>query len=51
MLKEEIRIGLALLGITGWDQLDKSYIRPARRVVRPHVQSAFLHLNLPRETY
>jgi glycolate oxidase len=51
ILEDEIRICLALLGVTGYDQLDKSYIRPARQVVQPHVHSAFPHLNLPRETY
>jgi hypothetical protein len=38
-----------------WDYLiggsDNSHIRPARRVVPPHVHSAFPHLNLPREPY
>jgi hypothetical protein len=40
-----------LLGVTGYHELDKSYIRPARQVVLPHVHSAFPHLNLARETY
>ena len=47
----EIRICLSLLGVTGYHELDKSYIRPARQVVPPHVHSAFPHLNLARETY
>ena len=51
ILEDEIRICLSLLGVTGYDQLDKSYIRPARQVVPAHVHSAFPHLNLPRETY
>ena len=51
ILEDEIRICLALLGVTGYHELDKSYIRPARQVVTPHVHSAFPHLNLPRETY
>jgi isopentenyl diphosphate isomerase/L-lactate dehydrogenase-like FMN-dependent dehydrogenase len=51
ILEDEIRICLSLLGVTGYDELDKSYIRPARQVVPPHVHSAFPHLNLPRETY
>ena len=51
ILEDEIRICLALLGVTGYHELDKSYIRPARQVVPPHVHSAFPHLNLPRETY
>jgi isopentenyl diphosphate isomerase/L-lactate dehydrogenase-like FMN-dependent dehydrogenase len=51
ILEDEIRICLSLLGVTGYRELDKSYIRPARQVVPPHVHSAFPHLNLPRETY
>ena len=51
ILEDEIRICLSLLGVTGYHELDKSYIRPARPVVPSHVHSAFPHLNLPRETY
>ena len=51
ILEDEIRICLALLGATSYRELDKSYIRPARQVVPPHVHSAFPHLNLARETY
>jgi isopentenyl diphosphate isomerase/L-lactate dehydrogenase-like FMN-dependent dehydrogenase len=51
ILEDEIRICLSLLGVTAYSELDKSYIRPARQVVPPHVHSAFPHLNLPRETY
>ena len=51
ILEDEIRICLSLLGVTGYHELDKSYIRPARQVVAPHVHSAFPHLNLARETY
>jgi glycolate oxidase len=51
ILEDEIRICLSLLGVTNYGELDKSYVRPARRVVPPHVHSAFPHLNLPRETY
>jgi glycolate oxidase len=51
ILEDEIRICLSLLGVTGYSELDKSYIRPGRQVVAPHVHSAFPHLNLPRETY
>ena len=51
ILEDEIRICLSLLGVNRWDELDKSYIRPARQVVAPHVHSAFPHLNLPSETY
>jgi isopentenyl diphosphate isomerase/L-lactate dehydrogenase-like FMN-dependent dehydrogenase len=51
ILEDEIRICLSLLGVTGYRELDRSYLRPARQVVPPHVHSAFPHLNLPRETY
>ena len=51
ILEDEIRICLSLLGVTGYGELDKSYIRPARQVVPPHVHSPFPHLDLPRETY
>lgn len=51
ILEDEIRICLSLLGVTGYHELDKSYIRPARPAVSAHVHSAFPHLNLPRETY
>jgi glycolate oxidase len=50
-LEDEIRICLSLLGVTGYHELDKSYVRPARQVVPPHVHSAFPHLNLAHETY
>src|SRR5579884_986810 len=51
ILEDEIRICLSLLGVTSYDELDKSYIRPARPVVAPTVHSVFPHLDLPRETY
>ena len=51
ILEDEIRICLSLLGVTGYHELDKSYIRPVRPAVSAHVHSAFPHLNLPRETY
>jgi glycolate oxidase len=51
ILEDEIRICLSLLGITSYDQLDKSYIRPAPQVMPAHVHSPFPHLNLPIETY
>src|ERR1700752_2088490 len=51
ILEDEIRICLSLLGVTGYGELDKSYLRPGRQVVTPHVHSVFPHLNLPRETY
>ena len=51
ILQHEITICLALLGVTGFAALDKSYICPARPVATPHVHSAFPLLDLPHETY
>src|SRR6266576_2453224 len=51
ILEDEIRICLSLLGVTGYAELDKSYIRAAPPVVPPHVHSPFPHLDLPKETY
>ena len=51
ILEHEITICLALLGVTSFAALDKSYICPARPVTPPHVHSAFPLLDLPRETY
>ena len=51
ILEDEIRICLSLLGVTGYGELDKSYIRAARPVVPAHVHSPFPHLDLPKETY
>ena len=51
ILEDGIRICASLLGSTGCHELDKSDMRPARRVAQPHVQTAFLHLNLTYETY
>jgi isopentenyl diphosphate isomerase/L-lactate dehydrogenase-like FMN-dependent dehydrogenase len=51
LLQHEITICLALLGVTNFAALDKSYICPARPVATPHVHSAFPLLDLPRETY
>ena len=51
ILEDEIRICLLLLGVTGYHELDQTYIRAARQVLTPHVYSVFPHLNLPRATY
>src|SRR5580700_5444803 len=51
ILEDEIRICLSLLGVTGYHELDKSYLRAAPPVVPPHVHSPFPHLDLPKETY
>jgi glycolate oxidase len=41
LLEEEIRICLALLGVTGYGQLDASYLREARPVTDSGALSAF----------
>jgi isopentenyl diphosphate isomerase/L-lactate dehydrogenase-like FMN-dependent dehydrogenase len=51
ILEHEITICLALLGVTSYAELDKSYICPARPVTTPGVHSAFPLLDLPHETY
>jgi isopentenyl diphosphate isomerase/L-lactate dehydrogenase-like FMN-dependent dehydrogenase len=51
ILEAEIRICLSLLGVTGYAQLDKSYVRQTRTPLTPHVHSVFPHLNLPKEHY
>ena len=50
ILQAEIRMCLAPLGVIYYDQLNKSKIRPARRVVRADAHSAFPHRNLSRAT-
>jgi len=41
ILENEISICIALLGVTSFAALDKSYLCPARLVVTPHVHGAF----------
>jgi glycolate oxidase len=41
ILEDEIRIAFALLGVTSWKELDRSYLHVASPVTRPHVLSAF----------
>jgi glycolate oxidase len=42
ILEEEVRICLGLLGVTGWDRLDRSYVHAAAApVIPPHATSAF----------
>ena len=50
ILEDGIRIcASSLLGSTGCPELDKSDMRPACRLAQPHVQTAFLRLNLTCE--
>jgi len=41
LLENEVRINLALMGLSSIDQLDPGAVFPAEPVVRPHVLSAF----------
>jgi isopentenyl diphosphate isomerase/L-lactate dehydrogenase-like FMN-dependent dehydrogenase len=41
LLEEEIRICLALLGVSRIGAVDRSYLHPATPVTPPHVSSAF----------
>ncbi len=41
LLEEEAIASLGMLGVTGWDQLDETYLHKAPDVVPPHVMSAF----------
>ena len=41
LLETEIKITLALLGVTGYDKLDTGYLKASDAMVEPHVLSAF----------
>jgi len=41
ILEDEIKIAFALLGVTSWKELDRSYLHVASPVTRAHVLSAF----------
>ncbi len=41
VLEHEVGVVLALLGVTGFDQLDRSYLRAVEPVAQAHVHSAF----------
>ena len=41
LLEAEVRVALTLLGVTGYGQLDGSYLHPAAPVNPPHALSAF----------
>lgn len=51
LLEAEIRIGLGLLGVSSFAELDKTYLHPATPVREAHVHSAFPLLNLADEGY
>lgn len=44
ILEDEIRIAMALLGVTRLDQLGPAYVRAADPVMEPHEMSQFAHL-------
>jgi glycolate oxidase len=44
ILEDEIRIAMALLGVTRFDQLHPGYLRAADPVMEPHEMSQFVHL-------
>ena len=48
LLEDEIRIAMALLGVTRLDQLDTSYLCAAEPVTFPHEMSAFPGISDPR---
>jgi len=47
LLEEEVKIALALLGVTRFSELDPTYVHPAHPVHDPHVHSAFPLVDLP----
>jgi len=49
LLEMEIRIGLGLLGVTSFAELDKSCLQPVAPVNAPHVFSAFPLLEITEE--
>ena len=49
ILEDEVRIALALLGVTRLADLDPSYLAPAPPVTAPHVLSAFPLLHPPAD--
>ena len=51
LLEDEVERCLGLLGVTGFDQLDRSYLRPAAPVTPPHVLSAFPLLDIEPYRY
>ena len=51
LLEEEIIKCMGLLGVTCWEELDKSYLHPAQPVTLPHALSAFPLLDLPNWRY
>ncbi|HYM04863.1 MAG TPA: alpha-hydroxy acid oxidase [Stellaceae bacterium] len=51
LLEAEIRTSLGLLGVIGFDQLDKTYVTPTTPVTLPGVHSAFPLLDLDDSGY
>ena len=51
LLETEIRIDLGLLGVTGFDQLDRSFLHPAEQVYQPTAFSGFPFLEFSDPEY
>ncbi len=51
LLDDEVSQCLGLLGLSGFAELDRSYLRPAEPVTPPGVHSAFPLLDLPAHRY
>ena len=51
LLEEEVTECLGLLGLSGFEKLDRSYLRAVEAVTEPHVHSAFPLLTLPKHSY
>ncbi|MDT7951715.1 MAG: alpha-hydroxy acid oxidase [Acetobacteraceae bacterium] len=51
LLEEEVVECLGLLGLSGFEKLDRSYLRSVEMVTEPHVHSAFPLLTLPKYLY
>ena len=51
ILETEIRVSLGLLGVTGLDQLDASYLHPAQPVYAPSAVSAFPFIHFDELEY
>lgn len=51
LLEQEVLTALALLGVTRWGELDRSYLRPAAPLEPPRVLGAFPLLDLSERSF
>jgi glycolate oxidase len=51
LMEDEIRRGLGLSGVTGFAEIDRSYLHPASPVCMPDVLSAFPLLKIEEYRY